>query len=344
MDKYANLRTISFDNLASVLGIDLNRFKRKKEEWQGYCPVHNSKSNNNCFSYHDSGKFHCFSCSAKGAGAIDLAKLVKEIGFQDAVALLETVSTALASRTSPNQKTPHSGHSNAKAGAGNVDGAGGVDASSETNEPTNVLTPYHGQYHKFPVPCPWLEQRIPDSAVLQTYGVFAYNNPARKSAYSGRVMLPVKDAAGILYGYLGRQIDNTSHSDGDARENTPKYLFPRNLPKSRFLFGAAEILAGKSDSRPLRVCYLLESPFAVMRFAMYGLPAVSPFGWSVSSEQVEILRQLCRGVVYLPDANKRQDAGVLLSELAQHLWCRFPRLPGECVDPEHLTREQVLAL
>ena len=32
--------------------------------------------------------------------------------------------------------------------------------------------------------------------------------------------------------------------------DTPKYLFPKNLPKSRFLFGAAELKAGMFGPAP----------------------------------------------------------------------------------------------
>ncbi len=66
------------------VGIGPIRFKRRKDEWNGPCPIHPSKSNQTCFSYNDSDKFHCFSRSAKGAGAIDLAKLILKIGFKEA--------------------------------------------------------------------------------------------------------------------------------------------------------------------------------------------------------------------------------------------------------------------
>ena len=69
----------------------MERFKRRQTDWQGYCPINQSKTNNNCFAYNDDGRFHCFSCNAKGRGAIDLTKLVKNIGFQAAVEFLSAV-------------------------------------------------------------------------------------------------------------------------------------------------------------------------------------------------------------------------------------------------------------
>ena len=69
-------------------------------------------------------------------------------------------------------------------------------------------------WRKFAVPCPWLEARIPDAAIRERYGVFCYNNPARRSAYSGRVMLPVKDINGQLFGYLWKAGYGKPGTDG----------------------------------------------------------------------------------------------------------------------------------
>ena len=82
-DKYESVRSLPFPALASALGI--RGSSARQADWRGFCPIHQSKTNDNCFAYNDDGRFHCFSCNAKGRGAIDLAKLVKNIGFQAAV-------------------------------------------------------------------------------------------------------------------------------------------------------------------------------------------------------------------------------------------------------------------
>jgi len=150
-------------------------------------------------------------------------------------------------------------------------------------------------------------------------------------------MIPVKDIDGKLWGYLGRNVDT-------ATELSPKYLLPKNLPKSHFLFGSDVLKSGKFGQVPLKKLYLVESPFAVMKFASLGLPAVSPYGWSVSATQVELLTQLSRGVIYLPDRNKYSDAQNTATTLASRLWLRFPPLPDGVDDPEQLSLEQILAL
>ena len=305
MDKYESIRSLPFPALAAALRLDMARFTRRKEDWQGYCPVHNSKTNNNCFAYHDSGKFHCFSCGVGGSGAIDLAKLVKNVGFQAAVELLGSVPA-------PDTKTPP------------------VEAVASAD---GVLQPYKGKYEKFKVPCQWLSLRGIEPIIAERYGVFQYFNPARKSQYNNRVMIPFRSIEGTLYGYMGRAI-----------EGEPKYLIPAGLPKSRFLFGAYEITTGAFGQTPLKRLYLVESPFCVMKFAMYGLAAVSPFGWSVSDEQIATLKQLARGILYMPDRNKYLDSRGVVADIAAHLWVKAPPLPDGIDDPEYLTKEQVLAL
>jgi DNA primase len=311
-DQYEQIRSLSFPALAAALGLDISDYKQRKhgQEFFGPCPVHHPKQNSTSFSYAADGRFNCFSCNAKGRGAIDLVKAVRGIGFQAAVELLGAVPTVEPSK----QKSP-------------------VGVNSDATEPKPLEK---DTWRKFAVPCSWLEARIPDAGIRERYGVFCYNNPARRSAYSGRVMLPVKDVNGLLYGYLGRNI----HDEGNGA--SPKYLFPKNLPKSRFLFGAHEL--GTFGPAPLKRIYLVESPFCVMKFASLGLPAVAVYGWSVSPEQIRLLSELARGIVYLPDQNKHQQAESCLANIAQVLWLRFPSLPDQIQDPEELSYEAILAL
>jgi len=206
---------------------------------------------------------------------------------------------------------------------------------SDSVASSGELKPFTGKYEKFAKPCEWLQKRCPNAA---DYGVFFYQNDTRKSAVNGHVLIPIRDIERVNYGYLARNI-------GQVTQERPKYRFPTNLPKSRFLFGCDVLKGGKFGQVPLRVCYLVESPWTCMKFASLGLPAVSPFGWSVSEEQVKMVSALSKGVIYLPDRNKQQDCQTVVAVLAQSLWLRFPPLPTGCDDPEQLpNRESILAL
>jgi DNA primase len=311
------LRSIPLPAVFSALGVDLSGFKQRKgkngREYYGKCFFHDAKNNNTALSFTDE-LWNCFSCSSKGRGAIDAVKEYRKCSFSEAVAFLQSIA---GQRPAPNQKTAHSANSDATDG---------------------VLKPFRGSYDKFAVPCPWLEARIPDREIRDRYGVFMYNNPARKSAYSNRVMIPVRDIEGMLYGYLGRRTEENSSSEN----NEPKYFWPKNLPKSRFLFGAAELKS--SQPLPVKVLYVVESCFATMRLAMLGVPSVALYGWSVSDEQIDILATLAKGVYYLCDRNKAQESAGVVHRLAQRMWVKAPSLPDGIDDAEYLTIEQLKAL
>jgi DNA primase len=316
LDQYNAVRSLPFPAVAAALGIDFTPFKRdhRKQEYVGPCPIHSSVKNTGCFRYADDGRFHCFSCNAKGSGAIDISKAVKQISFKEAVELLQGVKVA------PEPEKP------------------------ATVPNLNASKPFNLEgYRKHAVDCPWLNERIPDQRIRDLYGVFCYNNPARKSAYSGRVMIPIKDVEGHLHAYLGRSI-----SDMHTHADNPKYIFPRDFPKSQFLFGAYELrqhLASRGGGRSVyQHVFLVESPFCVMKFAMLGFPAVSSFGWSISEEQLCALRSLTKGMIYLPDRNKYHECGAFDQVVAKTLWLRFPSLPDSVEDPEHLSIDQIRSL
>lgn len=108
------------------------------------------------------------------------------------------------------------------------------------------------------------------------------------------------------------------------------------------MFGAVQL---KEDGKlPIRVLYVLESPFACMKFSQLDLPAVATFGWSVSKQQADIISQVAKGIVFLCDRDKYGQAGSAVYELAQRMWIRCPSMPEGVDDPEQLTREQILAL
>lgn len=314
-DTYAHIRSIGFPALCSALGIDPAAFKQRKggQEYYGRCPLHEAKTNTTSFSYHADGRFNCFSCSQKGRGAIDFTRAVKGCGFQDAVSFLGTVQ-APAKEEKP--VLQQSGASQGKV--------------KDYSQPLTKDT-----WLKYQVACEWLEKRIGSADVLKRYGVFCYDNPSRpKSIYRGRVMIPFRHhETGALYGYMGRAI-----------EGEPKYLVPPEFPKASFLFGAYELRSGTSGQLPLRWVVLAESPFCVLKYAAHQIPCVSGYGWSVSDEQVEILATVTRGVLYIPDRNKHEQAEGCTGKLARRLWLKMPPLPDGIEDPEQLSPDAVRKL
>lgn len=263
---------------------------------------------------------------------------LKKIGFQEAVKSLESqyATTEHKSLTEPNSDKS-------------------VELDKERNNQTeSVLAnkPFSGTYEKFYVKSEWLKQRGLSEETLKLYGVGEYRNPSRKSLYTGKVLFPIRRFSdGQKVGYLARTI---------AEDSTdPKYIFPKGFHKQLEVFGAWQLKqkfgqstrAGTSSGAnasgptlPLRVGFVVESPLCVMKYWQLGLYAVSPFGAYLSSEQVEIIRQLFHGVVYLPDRDKYPQVGETIFHLAQGLWVKAPALPGGIDDPEKLSPEQIAAL
>lgn len=313
MDKYEGLRNLNPLTVLNALWVDISTFKKRsgKQEWYGRCPMpgHNPKHNTTSFSVNLDGRFQCFGCQAKGRGSIDLTKLIRNCGFQEATEFLSGCKPSPSLENKP---------------------------INDSVKPDEALKPFTGTYHQHQIKLPWLEARCPNKDIRELYGVFAYSNPARKSKYQNKVFIPLKDLEGTLYGYLIRT--------PEPKEGESKYEFPSGFPKSRFLFGAAELKAGRFGGVPLRYVVAVESPFAVMRLASLGVPAVSLYGWAVSEEQAALIASIARACLYLPDRNKHSEGLHTLVPLSQRIWVKAPTLPDGVNDAEYLTREQIQAL
>ncbi len=84
MDQYADLRSLPLVLVIPWLGVSTPWKERKGgSEWSGKCPLHEAKKNNTRFSFHQDGRFNCFSCGKKGRGAIDFTMVYRGVGFQD---------------------------------------------------------------------------------------------------------------------------------------------------------------------------------------------------------------------------------------------------------------------
>lgn len=320
MNDIDSLRKIRLLSVLGVLGVQ-SEFKARKgnTEWYGPCPIHSAKTNRTSFSFDESGKFHCFSCHAKGKGAIDLTMAVRKIGFSQAVEFLQShMGNIIAQQATRPQIRQLQ-----------------VNENKPVDERLAVINqPFKGTYEKYFVPSDWLTKRGLTPETLKLFGVGLYDNPKRQSAYKGSVLLKIsRYGDGECVGYLSRNI-------GEVTPEKPKYSFPKGFHKQLEVFGAFQL----KEKRPVRVLYLVESPFAVMAFHQKGFSAVSCFGWSVSDEQAEIIGDLAKGIVYLPDRDKYKEIGECVRKLADICWVKSPPLPDGISDPEQLSAEQIRAL
>lgn len=310
-DQYQSLRELPLLGVLAALGYTHWRTRKNGHEWFGKCPIHNPVKNTTSFSFDAEGKFKCFSCPAKGRGAIDLAMAIKQVGFREAVELLKGLPTSESLSVAA--------------------------TTSQTSSENDYLTenpPFAGTYEKFKVESTWLKARGLSPSTLDRFEVFEYRNDKRRSIYNGSVMLKIRRWSD------GQPVAYLSRNTGAITPDKPKYRFPQGFQKSLELFGAVQL----KKQTPLRVLYVLESPFAVMAFHQCGFAAVSPFGFSLSPAQVAIIAQLTKGVIYLPDRNKRDQIADSIERLSRFVWVKAPELPDGVEDPESLDRNQISVL
>jgi DNA primase len=309
-DAYAEIRALPLIAVLSSLGFSEWKSRKGDTEWFGKCPVHDAKRNTTSFSFDSEGKFNCFSCGSKGKGAIDIYMAVRKVGFQAAVDALKGFNL----------------HDELGRGARKPE-------VRLLQLPVTENPPFKASYEKFYVPSEWLKACGLTKETLDRYGVGLYFNFARKSAYTDKVMFPIhRFADGAKVGYLART--------PEPKDGEQKYIFPKAFAKHLELWGAYQL----KEKAPIRVLYLVESPFTVMKFYQLGFDAASPFGWSVSPEQAAILSQLAKDCIYFPDRNKYQEAIRVAGELSQRLWVKMPAMPDGVDDPEQLTTDQIHAL
>jgi len=145
---YDELRMLPLREVLAWLGIQDNWKPRKGgQEFGGACPVHRPATNHGCFSYDNQGRYHCFSCGAKGRGAIDLVKDVRRCSFQEAINWLREQKPAPApANPTPQPSVPE----------------------KTSNEP------YKASYEKFYIKSDWLEKRGLNQDTLKHFGVGEY--------------------------------------------------------------------------------------------------------------------------------------------------------------------------
>jgi DNA primase len=323
MDKYQDVRSIPLKSVLASLGFTDFKKRAGKQEWYGRCPFHDPKKNKTSFSF-DERRFNCFSCGEHGSGSIDLVIKLKKIGFQETVNFLGGAITNSHRRVRDDSVYAS---------------PGAKKTTQETETQVLVNKPFAGTYEKFYVKSEWLKARGLSEENLKLYGVGQYFNPSRKSAYSNKILFPIRRFSdGAKVGYLARTIDEKSAE--------PKYIFPKGFHKQLEVFGAWQLkqLMQKGLTLPLRQGFVVESPLCVMKYWQLGLYAVSPFGAFVSEQQVEIIRSLFRGVVYLPDRDKYPKVADTVWHLSQSLWVKAPQLPLGIDDPEYLSPEQIALL
>jgi DNA primase len=134
---------------------------------------------------------------------------------------------------------------------------------------------------------------------------------------AGRICIPIHDERGELVAYAGRWPGEAA-PDGQER-----YKLPAKFQKSRVLFNLHRV----SDAEHV---VLVEGYWSAIRLHTFGLPVAALMGWSVSADQIALLRD--RGTRFVTLLLDGDDAGRrarerVLPDLADGFFVRAPLLP-----------------
>ena len=144
-----------------------------------------------------------------------------------------------------------------------------------------------------------------------------------------RILFPVFDLNGELYGFQGRATDPTA-----SRKVMDYYGFNKSL-----LLGLEREKYNKKD-----YVILVEGPFDYARLQQYGLPALALLHSNISNAQVAFLKSIAKTVILMLDNDKAGYVGArkIAAKLYDHFPIRRTYYPPGIDDPDQLSMEYAL--
>lgn len=312
-----------------VLGHYQIALRGRSAQRSAICPFHPDKRPSLRLEL-DKGVFHCFACEAKGnmlefvarlegtpddlrAAAekiADICKIPLAPPRQGGKPVEKLAAAATAPRARRRAEPAPSPAAKAPVDAGPI------------NPPLTFqlkLDPDH----------PYLVERGLSAELVAQFGL----GYCSRGSMAGRICIPIHNAAGQLVAYAGRWPGD------EVPEDVEKYRLPAKFEKHRLLYNLHRV-------RDAEHVVAVEGYWSTIRLHALGVPVVGLMGWSVSPEQIALLRE--RGTRHLTvlwdgdEAGKRARERVLPA-LASEFFVRAPVLPdGE--KPDTLGEAELLKL
>jgi len=166
---------------------------------------------------------------------------------------------------------------------------------------------------------PYLRTRGISSDVVERFGLLVDPNDRGVE----RILVPVRDVAGRLFGFIGRA----------TRDARPKVRDYHGLPKRLLLLGMEHAI---TDSRGYTI--LVEGPFDALRLQSLGYPAVAAMHSTLTDAQAATLRNHCRSLVCMYDNDKagRDGRNVVAEKLRKYMPVMKTAYPKGYNDPGEL--------
>jgi DNA primase len=235
-----------------------------KDQWRGRCPLHGGEGRDAFHVNTDKQLFHCFACGAGGT-VLDLVAGMEQCGVREAAQILAARWNLAAGDASwPSARCE----------------ATVTEKSTELRPLGFGLRGIDGSHR-------YLAARRIWTRTAAEYGIGFYGGPG---LLSGRLVIPIHDAAGRLVAYCGRSLD--------GRE--PRYKFPAGFPKSQALFNLHRAAASGEEA-----AVVVEGFFDCLRVHQAGFRSVvALMGSALYERQHWLLRERFREIVLMLDGDE----------------------------------------
>lgn len=281
------------------------------------CPFHDDHKPS-CGVHTGRKIWQCFACGQSG-NALEFIARIENLdpstkdGIRDA-ALIAAEMIGVKSH-----ERPKASGENSKAKARDIESATdteptapAVEHESEDDRDNSALT----FELKLDAKHAFLRKRGYKAETYERFGI----GYAKRGMMKGRVCFPLREPDGKLVGYVGRW------AIGELPEDTPRYLLPTGLNKSRILWNWHRVSALSPDH-----VVIVEGFWSVLRLEEAGIPAVALMGHKLFDRQIEMLTNA--GVTHVTLILDGDDAGRAAAEkasatLANHLYVRSILLPN----------------
>lgn len=314
----------------TAYGIDLQKDGTKPGQMKGLCPFHEDTKPSLKVNV-ERGIYKCFVCGA-GGNTIDFVKEMEDCEVREAAA---KVADICGIAPTPDGTTPQA----QKKPARKTKTGSPSPATPETPKAEPALAT-HNPALSFelkldftdPEMIAWLESRGIGEEMRHHFGLGKASK--RSKTIADRLAIPLRNQQKELIGYCGRHIGDELPDD-----DTPKYILPKGFRKELELYGIEHVAPNP------KCLVLFESYFSVIRHQAE-IPCVSPFGRSISPEQVALIGPLQPKrifVVFDGDEPGRSGAVQVAGALAPLAWTRIVELP-DGVKPHRLDWAALRAL
>jgi DNA primase len=295
IDFTAIKQTVGLAPLLRRYQVSLRRSGR--DQYRGLCPIHRGQGRDAFHVNLSRNLFHCFSCGA-GGSVLDLVAAMEGCTVREAACrLLRATSLPgpSASLAGPPKTTVTRKSSSAPLGFA----LRGIDTAH-----------------------PYLAARGVQSATAQEFGIGFYRGPG---ILSGRLVIPIHNAEGVLVAYCGRAVDRTE----------PRYRFPSGFAKSDIVFNLHRAAAPDG-------VVVVEGFFDCLRLHQAGTPAVALMGTALSAAQQHALLRSFRNLILMLDGDEagRRATETIAARLRSYTCLRVVHLP-DAVQPDQLSTTEI---